>query len=93
MAGNVWEWCRDWYADGYAGQPIRNPAGPQTGTSRVMRGGSWFYRDPKNFRCARRKHLGPWYHNYDRGFRLAGGPSFYPADRLLDCLASIEVQA
>jgi len=74
MAGNVWEWCRDWYADGYADQGNRNPTGPETGMSRVMRGGSWFYRDPANFRCARRKHLGPWYHNHDRGFRLAGPP-------------------
>lgn len=74
MAGNVWEWCRDWYAEGYAGQPRLNPTGPENGTSRVMRGGSWFYRDPKNFRTTSRKHLGPWFHNNDRGFRPAGPP-------------------
>jgi len=74
MAGNVWEWCQDWYAEGYAGQRNRNPTGPPTGTSRVLRGGSWFYRDPKNFRSAHRKDLGPWFHNYDRGFRPSGPP-------------------
>ncbi len=74
MACNVWEWCRDWYVDGYADQSTRNPTGPQTGNSRVMRGGSWFYRKPQHFRCARRKHPGPWYQNYDRGFRPAGPP-------------------
>ena len=71
MAGNVWEWCQDWYAEGSAGQRPHNPTGPQTGTSRVLRGGSWFFRNPKNFRCAHRKDLDPWFHNYDRGFRPA----------------------
>ncbi len=40
MAGNCWEWVADWYAhDYYRKSPGRNPAGPQAGTHKVLRGG------------------------------------------------------
>jgi len=42
MVGNVWEWVQGWYgADYYRQGPNRNPTGPDSGQSRVLRGGSW----------------------------------------------------
>jgi formylglycine-generating enzyme required for sulfatase activity len=41
MHGNVFEWCLDWYGE-YPGGSITDPQGPQSGTSRVLRGGGWY---------------------------------------------------
>ena len=41
MSGGVWEWCQDWW-DSYMGEPQTNPTGPESGTFRILRGGSWY---------------------------------------------------
>ena len=71
MHGNVWEWCQDRFGD-YPTEPVIDPQGPESGDSRVLRGGSWF-NEGGRCRSADRARYVPSYRSYRTGFRLARG--------------------
>ena len=71
MSGNVWEWCWDWYnKDFYLTESGDNPKGPERGTERCLRGGSWD-SSQYSLRSANRLKDTPYKKTEFYGFRLA----------------------
>ena len=71
MAGNVWDWCWDWYSDSYYINSAIDPRGADLGAGRVIRGGGWSLYGASACRACDRGYLAPSTVQADFGFRTA----------------------
>lgn len=73
VVGNVWEWTTDYWATDHLGRPLENPRGPDTGTNRVMRGGSYLCHASycNRYRVGARSANEPSSSSGNMGFRCA----------------------
>ena len=72
MIGNVYEWCNDWWDSSYYSvSPYDNPQGPASGTTHVIRGGSWSNDTTKSRVSNRQGPFGPAFMDHSIGFRIA----------------------
>ena len=70
MAGNAWEWTADWFSESFPYADRRNPKGPSSGTSKVLRGGGW-YDQADRLVSTKRMHANPEQRDDSIGFRCA----------------------
>jgi formylglycine-generating enzyme required for sulfatase activity len=72
MSGNVWEWCWDWcwdwWGSSYPAGSVTNPTGPNSGSNRMFRGGSWHYH-ALICTVSYRSNGHPYYRSNNIGFR------------------------
>ncbi|XP_030632925.1 formylglycine-generating enzyme [Chanos chanos] len=76
MVGNAWEWTADWWSTRHTTDDKHNPRGPESGTDRVKKGGSYMCHKSYcyRYRCAARSQNTPDSSASNLGFRCVSDP-------------------